>query len=254
MYKILANTIFLGKDVLFLPECHSTNDIALQLVRQVKAKEGSVVITSRQTQGKGQRGNKWESEGGLNLTFSLVLQPTFLDLSEQFYLNMMVSNGIRRLLQEYIPDLKVKWPNDLVVPGVGKLGGILIENVVGPEGWESSVVGIGLNINQREFPISSACSLSSVSGSQFDLQEIFRLLITYLEQSYLLLKKRKMVEIKAEYQHHLYLMGEWREFQSLGNSFLGKIVGIDANGSLMTEWEDGQIKTYGLKEISFPKF
>ena len=140
------------------------------------------------------------------------------------------------------------------VPGVGKLGGILIENVVGPEGWESSVVGIGLNINQREFPISSACSLSSVSGSQFDLQEIFRLLITYLEQSYLLLKKRKMVEIKAEYQHHLYLMGEWREFQSSGNTFLGKIVGIDANGSLLIEWEDGQIKTYGLKEISFPKF
>lgn len=254
MYKILANTIFLGKDVLFLPECHSTNDIALRLIKEGKAKEGSIVICSRQTQGRGQRGNTWESEGGVNLTFSLVLQPDFLDLSEQIYLNMMVSNGIRRLLQEYLPSLKVKWPNDLVVPGIGKLGGILIENMVGSGGWEFSVVGIGLNINQKDFSVSSACSLASVTGSQFDLQEIFRLLITSLEQAYLALKKRKMKEIKAEYLRQLYLIGEWGEFGSSGNTFLGKIVGIDETGSLMMEWQDGQIKTYGLKEITFPKF
>jgi BirA family biotin operon repressor/biotin-[acetyl-CoA-carboxylase] ligase len=118
MYKILANTIFLGKDVLFLPECHSTNDIALQRIRQGNAKEGSIIICEHQTQGKGQRGNTWEAEKGSNLTFSLVLQPDFLDLSEQFYLNMMVSNAIRRLLHDYVPSLKVKWPNDLVVPSV----------------------------------------------------------------------------------------------------------------------------------------
>lgn len=254
MYKILANTIFLGKDVLFLPECHSTNDIALQLIRKGKAKEGSIVICSKQTQGKGQRGNTWESEAGVNLTFSLVLQPDFLDLSEQFYLNMIVSNGIRKLLQGYLPSLKVKWPNDLVVQGEGKLGGILIENVVGSDGWEFSVIGIGLNINQKVFSVSTACSLASVTGSQFDLQEIFRLLISYLEQAYLTLKRRKMADIKTEYLRHLHLLGEWAEFEGSGKTFLGKITGIDASGSLLMEREDGEIRSFGLKEITFPKF
>lgn len=254
MYKILANTIFLGKDVLFLPECHSTNDIALQQIRQGKAREGSIVICEHQTQGRGQRGNSWETTGGMNLTFSLELQPAFLDLSEQFYLNMMVSNGIRNLLQQYIPDLKVKWPNDLVVPGVGKLGGILIENVVSSGGWEHAVVGIGLNVNQNSFSVSSACSLASVTGSQFDLQEIFRLLIVYLEQSYLALKKNKLMEIKMEYLQHLYLMGQWVQFSASGDPFKGKIIGIDPSGSLMIELEGGKFKAFGLKEITFPKF
>lgn len=254
MYKILANTIFLGKDVLFLPECHSTNDIALQLVKQGKAREGSIVICSHQTSGKGQRGNTWESQPDQNLTFSLILEPAFLDVSEQFYLNMMVSNAIRKLIQDYLPDLKVKWPNDLVLPGVGKLGGILIENVVGSGGWEYAVVGIGLNINQTTFSAPSACSLASVTGSQFDLQEIFRLLVTHLEQGYLILKKRKMDEIKSHYLHHLYLIEEWKLFSAEGSEFLGKIEGIEPTGGLIVQLEDGDFRTFGLKEITFPKF
>jgi BirA family biotin operon repressor/biotin-[acetyl-CoA-carboxylase] ligase len=254
MYKILANTIFLGKDVLFLPECHSTNDMAMQRIRQGLAKEGSVVICHHQTHGRGQRGNNWESHPGENLTFSLILEPNFLDVSEQFYLNMMVSNAIRKLLQDYLPELKVKWPNDLVLSGVGKLGGILIENVVGSGGWEYAVVGIGLNINQTSFSVSSACSLASVTGSQFDLQEILRLLVIQLEQGYLSLKKRKMSEIKSDYLHHLYLMGEWRQFSAEGVEFLGKIMGIEPTGGLIVQLQNGDLRTFGLKEINFPKF
>jgi BirA family biotin operon repressor/biotin-[acetyl-CoA-carboxylase] ligase len=254
MYKILANTIFLGKDVLFLPECHSTNDIALQRIRQGNAKEGSVIICEHQTQGKGQRGNTWEAEKGSNLTFSLVLQPDFLDLSEQFYLNMMVSNAIRRLLHDYVPSLKVKWPNDLVVPSVGKMGGILIENVVGSGGWEYSVVGIGLNINQKYFSVPAACSLATLTGSQFDLQELFRLLVTYLEQGYLALKRRKNFEIKAEYISHLYFLNEKCEFIVSEKALVGQITGIDETGSLLIETETGDLRRFGLKEITFPKF
>ncbi len=95
MYKILANTLFLGKDIHFLPDCHSTNDITLQAIRQKEVQEGSIFITNHQTRGKGQRGNTWETKPGENLTFSLVLQPRFLDLSEQFLLNIAISNAIR---------------------------------------------------------------------------------------------------------------------------------------------------------------
>lgn len=251
MYKILANTIFLGKDVHFLPECHSTNDTALQLVRERKAKEGTIVICGNQTQGRGQRGNTWISEPGKNLTFSLVLRPIFMDISEQFYLNMTVSNSIRKLLQEYIPNLQVKWPNDLVVPGFGKIGGILIENTFSGEGWESTVLGIGLNVNQLSFNSEGATSLYSLTGSKVNLEEIFRLLITQLEQGYIQLKKGKWNEIKAEYLHHLYLKDRIAKFSSDGKEFSGMITGINQEGKLEISLQNGDQALFGMKEISF---
>jgi len=251
MYKILANTIFLGKDVHFLPECHSTNDTALKLVREKKAQEGTIVICENQTQGKGQRGNSWMAEPGKNLTFSLVLRPDFLDISEQFYLNMTVSNSIRKLLQEYIPNLKVKWPNDLVIPGIGKIGGILIENTFSGEGWENSVVGIGLNVNQLNFNTPGAISLSKLTGNQFDLEELFRLLVTQLEQGYILLKKGKWNEIKAEYLHNLFLKDSLSKFSSDGKEFFGIITGVSHEGKLEISLENGDQVFFGLKELSF---
>lgn len=252
MYKILANTIFLGKDVHFLPDCHSTNDIALQMVRQKKAGEGTVVICSNQTQGRGQRGNVWVSEPGKNLTLSLVLRPDFLDITEQFQLNMCVSNGIREFLQEYVPDIKVKWPNDLVVPGEGKIGGILIENSISSEGWEYAVVGIGLNINQEKFSLPFATSLKKLTGSEFDLEELFRLLVIRLEQKYIQLKKGKIKEIKTEYLHYLYLKGERKTFGTGEEQFEGRIHGVDPHGKLEIELENGEISTFGFKDICFP--
>lgn len=254
MYKILANTLFLGKDIHFLPDCHSTNDMALQALRQKEAYEGSIFITDHQTRGKGQRGNSWETKPGENLTFSLVLQPQFLDLSEQFLLNIAVSNAIRQGMQEYIPQLQVKWPNDLVVPGVGKIGGILIENLVGSKGWEYAVVGIGLNINQREFSSHQATSLSLVTGSTYPLEELFKLLITQVEQAYIALKKGKIELLKQEYLRHLYLIDQWASYRVGEQVQEGKIIGISESGNLLLEYRSGKQQSFGIKEISFPNF
>lgn len=251
MYKILANTIFLGKDVHFLPECHSTNDTALQLIRNRKAKEGTIVICENQSQGRGQRGSTWISQPGKNLTFSLVLRPEFMDISEQFYLNMTVSNSVRKLLQDYIPNLQVKWPNDLVVPGFGKIGGVLIENTFSGEGWENAVVGIGLNVNQLLFNSENATSLYSLTGNQINLEELFRLLITQLEQGYIQLKKGKWKEIKAEYLHHLFLKDRLAKFSSDGKEFSGIITGINQEGKLEISLQNGDQAVFGLKEVRF---
>ncbi len=254
MYKILANTLFLGKDIHFLPDCHSTNDIALKALRQKEAYEGSIFITNHQTHGKGQRGNTWETKPGENLTFSLVLQPHFLDLSEQFLLNMAISNAIWQGMQEYIPQLHVKWPNDLVVPGAGKIGGILIENLVGSKGWEYAVVGIGLNINQREFSSPQATSLSLVTGSSYPLEELFKLLITHVEQAYLALKKGKRELLKQEYLRHLYLLNQWAQYRVGEQTLEGKIIGLSEMGNLLLELPSGQQQSFGIKEITFPNF
>jgi BirA family biotin operon repressor/biotin-[acetyl-CoA-carboxylase] ligase len=254
MYKILANTLFLGKDIHFLPVCHSTNDIALGELRQGKVGEGSIFITHHQTQGKGQRGNTWEAKAGENLTFSLILRPNFLDLSEQFLLNMAISNAIRKCVQEYIPGLKVKWPNDLVLPAQGKIGGILIENLVGNSGWEYAVVGIGLNINQREFQAGQATSFYIVTGNNYPLEELFKLLIGYIEQSYIALKKGKYAEINAEYLRHLYLFEQQALFTVDGEALVGKIVGLTDSGNLLVELPTGLRRSFGIKEIKFPNF
>lgn len=252
MYKILANTIFLGKDVLFLPECHSTNDKALELIRSGQAQEGSIIICAHQTRGKGQRGNTWESEPGQNLTFSLVLKPGFLDVTEQFFLNMMISNSIRKLLQDYLPSLQVKWPNDLVVPEKGKIGGILIENILSSTAWEFAVVGIGLNINQRQFGAAKATSLALITGGHFDLQELFRLLISHIEQGFISLRKGKMEEILRDYVQHLFLKDKWAVFKENEIEFEGKITGVSRGGKLQLMLRDGSGKSFDLKEISFP--
>jgi BirA family biotin operon repressor/biotin-[acetyl-CoA-carboxylase] ligase len=254
MYKILANTLFLGKDIHFLPDCHSTNDIALQALRQKEAGEGSIFITNHQTRGKGQRGNSWETKPGENLTFSVVLQPKFLDLSEQFLLNMAISNAIRRCLQEYIPGLLVKWPNDLVVPGFGKIGGILIENLVGSSGWDYAVVGIGININQNQFASPQATSLSLITGNSFPLEELFKLIIVHLDQAYIALKKVKKVVLTREYLQHLHLIEEWAVFKVGEEELEGKIIGLTEIGNLLLELPSGRQQSFGIKEISFPNF
>ena len=254
MYKILANTLFLGKDIHFLPDCHSTNDMALQALRQKEASEGSIFITNHQTRGKGQRGNSWETKPGENLTFSLVLQPKFLDLSEQFLLNMAISNAIRRCFQEYVPGLLVKWPNDLVVPGFGKIGGILIENLVGSSGWDYAVVGIGININQNQFASSQATSLSLVTGNSYPLEELFKLLITHVEQAYIALKKGKNAILTREYLQHLYLIEEWTTFKVGEQELEGKIIGLTETGNLLLELPTGKQRSFGIKELTFPNF
>ena len=254
MYKILANTIFLGKDVHFLSECHSTNDKAIQLVRERIAKEGTIIITENQTLGKGQRGNTWSVEPGKNLTFSLVLRPDFLDISEQFYLNMAVSNAIYEVLVDYIPHLQLKWPNDLIVPGFGKLGGILIENTLGSKGWEYAVVGLGLNVNQSDFSMNGPTSLKNLTGSEFKLEELFRLLIIRIEQHYLILKKRRFNPIKNTYLSHLFLKEQWAEYQIPSGKIEGKIVGVDSFGRLELETENGEIQCFELKTIQFPNY
>lgn len=254
MYKILANTLFLGKDIHFLPDCHSTNDMALQALRQKEAGEGSIFITDHQTHGKGQRGNSWETKPGENLTFSLVLQPKFLDLSEQFLLNMAISNAIRRCLQEYVPGLLVKWPNDLVVPGFGKIGGILIENLVGSSGWDYAVVGIGININQNQFASPKATSLSLITGNTYPLEELFKLIIVHLEQAYIALKKGKNAVLTREYLQHLHLIEEWAVFKVGEQELEGKIIGLTDSGNLLLELPTGQQRSFGIKELTFPNF
>lgn len=250
MYKILANTVFLGKDIHFLTECHSTNDLALEKIKKKELAEGSIIITDAQTKGRGQRGNRWWSEPGRNLTFSLVLSPSFLDPSEQFELNIAISLAVAETLSDYAKGIKVKWPNDIMHEVSGKIGGILIENILNQKGIEYAIVGIGLNVNQQMLALPSSTSLSDLTGREWDKWEIFKLLIHKIEQYYILLKKGQRRRLRELYLENMYRSGTLGLFND-GTDFQGKIIGIGETGKLIIEKMDGSHNHYAFKEVRY---
>jgi BirA family biotin operon repressor/biotin-[acetyl-CoA-carboxylase] ligase len=250
MHKILANTLFLGKDLIYLPQCHSTNDVALQKYKNKEVAEGSIIITDQQTAGRGQRGNVWESEPHQNLTFSLVLTPRFLDAREQFGLNLAIAVGIKEALDAYCSGIMVKWPNDIVHNKEGKIGGILIENTISHKGLEVSIVGIGLNINQTIFSHPAATSLARLSGTAFDREKIFEAVVSSIEHFYTLLKNGQTKLLRERYLSQLFRFGELCEYDD-GEKFRGKITGITDEGKLVIQKESGHIHQYAFKEVRF---
>lgn len=212
--------------------------------------EGTVVITENQKAGRGQRGNQWLTEPGQNLTFSIILKPHFLMVSDQFLLNMAISLALYDYLCATLPaNVKIKWPNDLLVEEE-KVAGILVENVLTGERINCSICGIGLNVNQLEWPLR-ATSIRHHLGKVLSLQEVFGHLMEYLEPRYLMLRSTADRDLlREQYRKALYRIGERHIYRTGHTEFGGTITGIDAIGRLMVATDQG-IRAFGLKEISY---
>jgi BirA family transcriptional regulator, biotin operon repressor / biotin---[acetyl-CoA-carboxylase] ligase len=251
LYKSPANTLFVGKNVVFVPECHSTNTLAAQLSQNTHVSEGTVVITRHQTAGRGQRGNTWTVEPGQNLTLSILLKPGFLAIKNQFFLNIITSLAVHDTLVEYFraADISIKWPNDVLVHG-NKICGILIENQLTGTTIQTSIAGIGLNVNQINFELPTATSIALQLKRQFDLQNVFELLLSNIEARYLQLKQQKYAALRGEYLNSLYRRGEMHTFESSGVTFNGEIVGIDEEGRLAVNVES-EMKYFEVKQIRY---
>src|SRR5688572_20998788 len=115
------DTLFIGKNPIFLPHTDSTNSYAIGLLKNVNLPEGTMVHTAFQSNGKGQRGSAWTSEPLSNLAVSFVLKPTFLALKNNFYLYKVAALACFDTLSEILGkrqfDIKIKWPNDMLVNG-----------------------------------------------------------------------------------------------------------------------------------------
>lgn len=250
MYKIPANTVFMGKNLVFVPECHSTNDLALQLCQQRTTSEGTVITTANQTAGRGQRGNTWHVEPGKNLTFSCILKPTFLTVKDQFYLNVIAALALHDyLIEKTNATIRIKWPNDIMVNNK-KMAGILIENQIQGNTFSSAVVGIGLNMNQEAFSINTATSLHQVSNQIYDLNVELEQLLHKLEARYLQLKSGKQNTLLADYLNVMYWRHELHTFVANDQSFEGTIVGLDDLGRLRINTPQGD-RVFGMKEIQY---
>lgn len=248
MHKFFAKTQFLGKKVLFLPQCHSTNDIAMSLVNNGHASEGMVVMTDRQTAGKGQRGNSWETEPEKNLTYSVILKPDFVSALSAFDLHLVVSLAISDFLKRELGDeVKVKWPNDIYF-GEKKLCGILIENTVRGANIDYSVIGIGLNVNQQQFELPKATSMRISANREFSLDVVAEEIILGVEKRYEELKSGE--DLWSDYLSRLFRIGENCRYQDGKGVFNGRIVGVNKSGQLEIATDSG-LRSFNFKEVSF---
>ena len=250
MYKIPAGTLFLGKNLMILPECPSTNTLAAELSQAGQAPEGTVVITHNQTSGRGQRGNTWESGKGLNLTFSSVLHPGFLTASRQFQLNKVIALAVHDVVKKYTPEqVRVKWPNDIMV-GNKKVCGILIENQVTGEKLSRSIAGIGLNVNQSEFSSPLASSVSIHSGKAIDLVTMFEDLLQSIEWRYLQLKNKQADKLDGDYLDSMFRINETHKFIVGDKETDAMIVNVDSSGKLIMKINN-EMRSFDLKEIKY---
>ena len=242
----------MGKKVVYMPSCHSTNQVATDLLKNGDIAEGTIVITDHQTKGRGQRGNHWEAEEGKNITCSIILKPKTLLISDQFILNVIVSMGVADLVSSVLSmDTKVKWPNDIYCKGE-KISGILINNSIKKNMLESSVIGIGLNVNQQQFTNSKATSLSVLSGNAtYNLSQILESLVLSVEKRYFQWKNNTE-SLWEDYLAQLYWLGEVRTYKSREEYFTGIIRSVTKSGRLVIEGE-GHTTEFDFKTITFIK-
>lgn len=243
----------IGHRIIKLDEVPSTNSFLIELAREYEVPQGTIILTDEQTNGRGQRSNTWESEKGLNLTFSFLLYPHFLDIMHQFQLSKMVTLGISDVLIQYgMDDVAIKWPNDIYI-GDNKICGILIENSIVGNTLDQSVVGVGLNVNQTKF-VSDApnpISIKQITGEEKDLSIVMTQLSDRFNYWYKKLYEGSSEEMDKVFEGRLYRKSGYHLYQEDGVTFLAKIVGINDIGQLVLEKENGEQKQYHFKEVQF---
>ena len=240
--------------ILKLDAIDSTNSYLKDLIKENDVKNWTVVVAEYQKNGKGQLDNKWFSDRGKNLTFSILVKLDHLKVNHQYYLNYSISIALYNVLKYYIPKkLSVKWPNDILSAN-HKVSGILIENSIKNDTVKYAIIGIGLNVNQVHFPkdVTNATSLKNVLKKTIDKDELLDKILLEIQYQFVLIKQKKFLEIKQMYEDVLYKKAIPSMFiDSDNNTFLGKIVGVGNEGKLQVELESESIREFAFKEIKF---
>ncbi|WP_264563692.1 biotin--[acetyl-CoA-carboxylase] ligase [Flavobacterium sp. N3904] len=228
----------------------STNEFLKGLSSKQELQNYTVVTAENQLNGKGQMGSKWESEEGKNLIMSVLIKDFLTDNETFFNLNIVVSLAVIQVLENYaIPELSIKWPNDIMSANK-KIGGILIENNIKGNGTITSIVGLGLNINQTQYDnLPRASSLAVICNSSFDKEEILFKIISKMEE-FIPFYKENEVSLWNEYKSNLFRVGIPTAFSDENNiNFMGIIKGVTDAGKLQIQLEDDSICEYNLKEV-----
>lgn len=227
----------------------STNDDA----REARYRHGDVIWAEEQTAGRGQRGHKWESRTGDNLTFSVVLTPEFLPVADQFLLSEVVTLALVETFADYGISTCIKWTNDIYA-GDGKLVGILIEHMLSGERFGRTIAGIGINVNQAEFDpaLPNPVSMRQLSGMKYSREEVLNRFVAHLTALYEELRGGGRERIQRLYRLNMYHLDEEHTYAlPSGEQFRGTIRGVEPSGHLLLEHTDGTLHRYAFKEVEF---
>lgn len=228
----------------------STNSFARNLFREKPQLPLTCVMARKQLEGRGQRGTSWDAEDGKNLTFSVFLPKPKISPSHQFLLSAAVAATLLNSLKKFnLPQLKVKWPNDILSANK-KIAGILIENILSEGKVAASIIGIGLNVNQENFnKLPQAASMKTITGQEQDLDIVLDSILQDLENSFRNISEENSDIILKSYLDHLFRRNVPSTFElPNGQLFTGMITGVTSQGKLLVKDEDEE-KQFDLKEI-----
>lgn len=230
-------------------ELASTNTTAAALPR-VEQKDKSVILTYHQTQGRGQVGNTWESEPQKNISMTIIFRPCQLEAGKQFAISMVIALGCCDFIGRYADNCCIKWPNDIYV-GDKKIAGILIEHSILGAYVDTSICGIGLNINQNEFHSNAPnpVSLVQLLGKEIPLSLALKQLLEDINKRYRQIATYETLE--ADYLKTMYRIHGSYEWEDEQSRFIASIAGVDEYGRLLLKTTKGEIREYGFKEIKF---
>jgi BirA family biotin operon repressor/biotin-[acetyl-CoA-carboxylase] ligase len=235
-----------GKQVFKLNSVDSTNNYAANLLKDGIIENGAVVMADFQTNGRGQRSNVWHSDPGMNLCASFVYLPANLALSDLITINWWVSLSVIDLLNKFSVKANIKWPNDIFV-GDLKVGGLLIETVNQGAQIKSIIIGVGINVNQRDFNTIQATSIKNISGIHHSVDDMLWSLCDSLTSNMSLLSQRDV--LKSSYEALLFRIGIKQEFLVAEHAVFGEIQGVGSLGQLKVRidnqdqlFDHGQIK------------
>ena len=244
--------------LLVLMETDSTNRHLTQLCDEqgTDIPEFMTVIAERQTAGKGQRGNSWESEDCKNITFSFVLYPTFIEARQQFILSQIISLSIKEELDEWAEGISIKWPNDIYW-NEKKICGILIENDLLGHHIGRSITGIGVNINQEVFrsDAPNPVSLKQITGEDHDRYLILANIMKRIKEYYTLLRtdcSGKTADlINTRYAHSLFRRNGFHRYADANGEFLACLLRVEPDGRFILEDQEGKERGYLFKEVQY---
>ncbi len=242
----------IGNNIINLELIDSTNNYAIKKLRENLTSDGTIIVAKEQQTGRGQAQNTWESTPNKNLTLSLILYPEFLPVKYQFLISKIITLSICEMLDDFVDSVSIKWPNDIYVKD-RKIAGILIENAIMGSKLKHSIIGIGLNINQKEFKSNAPnpISLYQLTKKEFNLKQMLNLLIQYLNHWYNRLLNGELKEIDMAFFERLYRLNQLHSFRDNEGDFIGKILGVNQIGQLVIVKENGIKKTYHFKEVEF---
>ena len=239
---------FFSKYHFNLNEIDSTNNFLIKLNKLKKFKYPVVATADFQKMGKGRNKNSWQSQKGKNLLMSILFNHK-VELNDQFKLNAIISLSIAELVSIYTDNkVYVKWPNDIIVSN-NKIAGVVVENTVRKNIIKSSVIGIGVNINQKKFQKFNpdATSLSILNNKEYEIDEVKKRLLELIEINY----KNFDPKFLIQYNNILFRKNKYTMFVTGENTFRAKIQSVQYDGSVIMKDETGKSKKFKVNDIKY---